>query len=264
VSILNDYNESLANADITPGSLSDAKDRLNGLSESLSAAVFDYNTQLRNSERRIEFIRSEVLFELQAAMVKASIRKAAGEGAVSERTVRNPKIINSQKVAEYREKGLRLNVGCGHIQPDGYLNVDAREIPGIDVIAEATNIPFNEGEVTEIFSSHLIEHFTENILKNVVLPHWHTLLKSGGTLTTVAPDGAEMLNAISKRDMSFADFREVLFGSQDYGGDFHYNLIIPDSFRNYLEDAGFVDVIVDYLGRRNGKCFEFKIAARKL
>lgn len=240
--------------------LQEVKHGLVGLQGKLDSAIADYNGQLRNAEQRIEFVRTETLFELQAGLVKTAIQRPS---PVQHDVNRPARIINREKVASYSQSGLRLNVGCGHIQPDGYVNVDAREVAGIDIVAEATNIPFSKGEVAEIFASHLVEHFSQNILHRVLLPHWYDLLEQGGVLTTIVPDGTAMIEALGRGEMKFDDFREVLFGTQDYDGDYHYNILTVDSFQKSLEQAGFVQIEIEYSGKRNGKCFEFKITARK-
>ena len=61
--------------------------------------------------------------------------------------------------------------------------------------------------------------------------------------------------------MSFDEFRTVVFGGQEYDGDFHYNLLTPDSLAGLLNNAGFSDVVVVDRGRRNGLCLEFEITA---
>lgn len=215
------------------------------------------NSELRKIEERMEFIRSENMYEMQALLHKAQIKIDSTQPFI------DSEILNPDKLSEMRGSGLRINIGCGHIQPEGFLNVDGRALPGVDIVSEATAIPLNEGEVEEIFSSHLIEHFSRHILERALLPHWRSLLKSGGVLTTIAPDGAAMLDALHTGEMSFEDFREVLFGGQDYNGDFHYNLIRPGDFIKLLERENFTDITINYSGKRNGKCFEFKISARK-
>ena len=231
---------------------------LRNLEHDVSGTIQNYDRQLRSIEQRIEFVRAETMYELQASLLKSKSNTHSPASSTIE-----TKILNPEKVAEMKKTSLRLNVGCGHIQPNGFLNVDGRALPGIDIIAEATAIPLNEGEVDEVFSSHLVEHFTRHVLERVLLPHWASLLRQGGTLTTVAPDGAAMLKAVNTGGMTFEDFREVLFGGQDYDGDFHYNLITPDDFSALLGRLGFTNVTQDYVGKRNGKCFEFKITARK-
>lgn len=226
--------------------------RCAALERKVGEIVQDYNTQLRNAEHRIEFVRSETMYEMQATKFKAE------EVSVPAR------IVAPEKIEQMRASGLKLNIGCGHIQMDGYINVDRRELPGIDVVADVFGLPFAENELAEVRSAYLVEHFSSHILERVLLPHWRSLLKPGGVLTTIAPDGAAMLAAVNSGEMTFEDFREVLFGGQEYDGDFHYNLITPDTFREYLLRAGFRDVTEVYVGRRNGKCFEFQISAQKV
>lgn len=232
-------------------------DQIASVAAEIGSAVSDYNAQLRSVEQRVEFVREETMYELQTSIIRASGKNPNDNDQTTAR------IVNLEKVEKMRATGLRLNIGCGHIQYDDYINVDARELPGVDVVAQAVNMPFTAGEVHEISSAHLVEHFTLHVLDRVLLPYWKSLLIPGGQLTTVAPDGAAMLAAVNDGSMSFEDFRVVLFGAQDYDGDFHYNLITPDSFHDALSRAGFVGIESVYTEKRNGKCFEFRTTARK-
>lgn len=199
--------------------------------------------------------------------IGGSGRLSGGKGHVDgediEKSGQTGRIINPEKVNKMRVSGLRLNIGRGHIQYDDYINVDTRERPGIDIVSEPTRIPIEIGEVAEIVSTNLVEHFTAHTLDRVLLPYWKSLLKSGGQLTTVAPDGAAMLCAVNSGAMLLEELREVLFGGEDSGGDFHRNLITPDSYRNALHRAGFVDIEILYSEKKNGNYFEFKAVARK-
>lgn len=49
-----------------------------------------------------------------------------------------PLVVNLQQVVA-ATKGVVtwLNLGCGHILLDGCINVDMRNVPGVDVVAEA-------------------------------------------------------------------------------------------------------------------------------
>jgi hypothetical protein len=89
------------------------------------------------------------------------------------------------------------------------------------------------------------------------------LLKPGGVLITVAPDVEAMSNDFAAGSMPFDDFREVLYGAQEYEGDAHFTGFTPDSFTELLREAGFDDVVVIARDRRNGKCKEFEITAQK-
>lgn len=198
---------------------------------------------------RVEFVRREALFEMRY-----------GEAPTAAATT-EPRIVSTEKVARARKEGLRLNVGCGHVPMEGYINVDSRELPGVDVVAEATRLPFDPGSVAEIFSSHLLEHFPEEQLRREVLPYWKSLLAPGGRLRGVVPDAGTMIAKYRDGAMPFEDLREVTFGAQDYAGDFHYTMFTPESLAALLHEVGFRDVVFPVTGRANGKCYEMELAA---
>ncbi len=175
------------------------------------------------------------------------------------------RVIATEKLEAMRAspEGIRLNLVCGHVPLEGYLNVDMRDLPGVDVVAAVDDLPFSPNTVAEVSSAHLLEHFPEEMLRRNLLPYWHSILRPGGRFRAVVPDGQEMLSKVASGEMSFADFREVLFGAQDYEGDFHYDMFTPASLTALLEEAGFRDVAVPVAGRRNGKCYEFEIVGQR-
>lgn len=202
---------------------------------------------------RLEFIRREILFEMRYKQPS----KDEQHSPVSTR------ILTPDKIASLSDRGVRLNLGCGHLPIEGYINVDMRELPGVDVVAEVGSLPFEKQSVNEVFSAHLLEHFPQEELIRRLLPYWYALLVPGGEFHAIAPDGEAMLAGVAAGTYPFEDFREVLFGAQDYEGDFHYNLLTPSSLGELLEGVGFRDVNVRARGRRNGKCFEFELCAVK-
>lgn len=217
----------------------------------LRAGIGDAETRLNATRERIEFIRSEVLYELKYG------RRA--------RTTENggPDVRSPEKLAVAGPQKLRINLGCGHLPLEGYVNVDRRELPGVDIVTEADNLPLAAGSVHEIFSAHMLEHFPQEQLRRRLLPYWYELLASGGIFRAVVPDGEAMLAEIAAGTYAFEDFREVLFGGQDYDGDFHYNLFTPHSLCELVRAAGYREVKVPVRARRNGLCYEFEIAAVK-
>jgi len=158
---------------------------------------------------------------------------------------------------------LRLNLGCGHIALDGYLNVDRRALPGVDIVSEVNALPLEAGVADEIFSSHLLEHFPEEQLRRELLPYYYGLLKAGGTFRAVVPDAQAMITNYAEGNYPYEDMREVLYGAQDYDGDFHFNMFTPESMVALLTEAGFDTPRIIESGRKNGRCYEFEIAAEK-
>jgi hypothetical protein len=174
-----------------------------------------------------------------------------------------PIIVNKEKIERARAEGARLNLGCGHILLDGYINIDARNLPGIDVVTDVATLPFEFGTVREIFSAHFLDHFPQEELVRKLLPYWRRLLAAGGMFRAIVPDGGKMISELANGRYTFSDFREVLFGGQEYDGKFHFNLFTPGSLGALLTDAGFEDVTCVEKGLGNGKCYEFEVTAMK-
>ncbi len=236
--------------------------QLNITVEHLDNAVKVTNKHLENLSAsteyllgRVEFVRRELLFEQ---------RYGASDPSDSQvKLTVEAQVVFPEKLVEARGNLLRLNLGCGHKSLEGYLNVDRRALPGVDIIAEVNELPLEPGEVDEFFSAHLLEHFPQEQLRRELLPYYFSLLKPGGKFLAIVPDGEAMIREYSEGVYPYDDMREVLYGAQDYNGDFHFNLFTPASMTKLLEEAGFVDIKIVEAARKNGKCFEFEIVAVK-
>ena len=208
-------------------------------------------------ENKIGLARNEVMLELRYGERKSSEHKESAFAV-------DQKILNPEKIKMLKEnKKLRLNLGAGHVCKPDYINVDVRELPGIDVVANITDLPFDENSLDEVFSSHVLEHFPEEMLKRKLLPYLFKLIKPKGCFRAVVPDGYAMLLAAAKKEIPFSDFREVTFGLQEYDGDFHYTMFSTYSLTALLKNAGFQKIEIIEESRPNGKCLEFEILASK-
>ena len=211
---------------------------------------------------RVEFARREALLELRYAdqpVFATSPDGTSAAGAPAARSV-SPRILNPDRLAAQRRAGgLRLNVGCGHRPDPERINIDMRELPGVDVVALIDDLPFEPGSVQEMYSSHVLEHFPLEQLRRRILPAWVRLLCPGGQLRAVVPDAEAMLAAHARGEIGFETLRLVTFGGQEYEGDFHHNMFTPDSLAQLLTEHGFVDIAIPARARRNGDCLEFEI-----
>ena len=228
------------------------------LLEQQHAQLKQQNEQLQNQGKRTEFIRDEVMFELRKAL---KIKPVAAPGESAEQIAIAPRILGHVKLEAGQP--IRLNVGCGHIPHPDKLNVDVRELPGVDIIAGAENLPFEPTSVDLIYAAHLLEHFPRRYLLDVLLPYWNSLLKSDGRLQLVVPDSQAMLASHERGEMSFDTLAEVTFGKQDYDGDFHYAMYSPETLCQLLLEAGFKHIEVLAKDRINGDCREMEVQARK-
>ena len=204
---------------------------------------------------RVEFVRRELMFELRYGASQFS----AGSGPVRGKN----EILSPEKLEKARITRLCLNVGCGHLPIQGYLNVDRRVLPGVDIVAEADDLPFEPDTIDEIFSAHFLEHFPQEQLRRQLLPNFFILLKKGGLFRAVVPDAQAMIRQYANGVYEYDDMREVMYGAQDYDGDFHYNMFTPESLTQILSESGFTNMTIVESGRKNGRCYEFEISAQK-
>ena len=204
---------------------------------------------------RVEFVRRELMFEM---------RYGVSDSSSQGRQIKaQTKILSPEKLLAFRQEKLKLNLGCGHIPLQGYLNVDRRELTGVDIVAEVDELPFEHEEIDEIFSAHLLEHFPQEQLRREVLPYWIKLLKKGGRFRAVVPDAESMIKRYVDGSYPYELLRQVTFGGQDYDGDFHFNMFTPQSLIELLQSFGLKNLIVIEQGRKNGDCFEFEVEGEK-
>ena len=236
----------------------DARRRLEEVERSVGG-VGEMSARLQRVEDRTEFVRREFMHELRYGAGRP------GEiGHVDVRIVdETGLVITDGLVAGSHEGPLRVNVGAGHIPLDGYLNVDARALDGIDIVADVHALPFTDASVDEIAAAHLAEHFPEQELRRRLLPHWIALLRPGGVLRLIVPDAEAMLGEHGAGRYSFDDLRLVTFGEQEYDGDFHFNMFSRSGLRDILVHAGLVEVTLVAHSRRNGASYEMEYVAMK-
>lgn len=237
----------------------------------LAARLLEAREELRSTQRAIQDLKQQFA-SLTASIasviditrleclqqVKATIQPQPGTPVAA--TV--PRIVGTERLLAMGAN-LRLNLGCGLKPTPDYFNVDARELPGVDMIADVRSLPFRQGTASEIYAAHLVEHFTQMELTTVVLPSWRRILKPSGVLRVVVPDAEAMIQAFSRGQYPFESLREVTYGSQDYPGNFHYTMFSRESLRTILRASGFVVGEFAAVGRVNGLCFEMEIEARK-
>ena len=54
---------------------------------------------------------------------------------------------------------MKLDIGCGNKKKEGYVGLDISKNSDADIIASALDIPIEDGRVSRINCSHLLEHF---------------------------------------------------------------------------------------------------------
>jgi hypothetical protein len=206
---------------------------------------------------RVEFNRTEAMLEIRR-LLRADLGGPAAKAPVEIR------VVDESKVAAQRAAGaIRLNLGCGHIPEKGYINIDMRALPGVDVVAPVDQLPFENGEIDEIYGAHLAEHFPEHVFLNQILPYWKEKLRPGGTLRLVLPNAEAMVRAYVAGETDFATLALIVMGGQEYEGDFHFAFYNPERLTAVLEKAGFRAIELVTPARRNGLCLEMELRAQR-
>jgi predicted SAM-dependent methyltransferase len=136
---------------------------------------------------------------------------------------------------------VRLDIGAGtDPHGPGWTTVDA--YTGADVKAQMWALPFHDGAVDEIWSSHALEHVA---LADIAptLSEWFRVLRPGGKATIQVPDldyAARYWLDHPGEPWALA----LLFGNQAHPGEFHRTGWNLSTFRADLLTAGFrIDVL---------------------
>jgi predicted SAM-dependent methyltransferase len=147
--------------------------------------------------------------------------------------------INPEKNVE----GMLLDIGSGdpttlELQKAGYVLNDIEPHKGIDLVCNILDLKkyINNDWCTEVFSSHILEHFTRKEIE-VVMEIVKDILKPGGLFNIVVPNfewhARLVLNFEPERAIYYA------YGGQLDEFDIHKNGFTTITLKNLLERHGF-------------------------
>ena len=118
------------------------------------------------------------------------------------------------------KNNLKLHLGCGEKRIPDFVNIDSRNLPSVDVVADAHCLSmFEPNSVDLIYCSHILEHFGRREYKEV-LEHWVSLLKSDGILRLAVPD-FEAITQFYTQTRDLSKIMGLLYGGQTYPENFH-------------------------------------------
>jgi len=137
---------------------------------------------------------------------------------------------------------IKLHVGCGDVILPGYINLDARPGPMVDVVGEARTldeIPLRSIDV--IYASCLLEHFGHRETVDV-LRAWKERLRPGGTVRISVPSFEAIVQEYQSNGGDIGALMGLLIGGQKNDYDFHGAIFDYALLKDSLEAAGFSDV----------------------
>ena len=142
-----------------------------------------------------------------------------------------------------------LNVGAGGCIYKFYptddfecINFDERTVNGIDVIGDVRCLNmFEDEEFDYILASDIIEHFKISETINI-LTEWKRVLKVGGVIEFRMPNLREICRKYVDGVHNTKLTSWLIFGGQDYPGNFHFVGFDREWFRSIIEPLGFVEI----------------------
>jgi SAM-dependent methyltransferase len=137
-----------------------------------------------------------------------------------------------------------LNVGCGEDLHSDAINIDLRPVG--DLVADVTDLPYQDGSVDELRALDVLEHFSEFDYPSV-LTEWARVLKPGGRLIVRVPNLYALCVQIAARadrtEGVVIDLIRNLMGGHKFGLngelDTHHWNFTPATLAQALIDHGF-------------------------
>lgn len=165
---------------------------------------------------------------------------------------------------------MKLNLGCGEKILAGFVNIDCRKLPRVDVVLdlEKENLPYEDGSVDEVSLEDFLEHLSE-ARQRPFLVEVHRVLKPGGKVFIKLPD----LERIAKRYCGLTHgtspqhegdaeiMAATLYGGQNYDHNFHKWGYDWHSLKRILEETNFRVIDCNSDGESNLLCWAEKWSA---
>lgn len=87
-----------------------------------------------------------------------------------------------------KKAGIRLDIGCGSNKQPGYVGMDIRKVPGVDIVHDAQKFPYPipSNVCLQVLLSHLWEHIEPKYRIHLMDEIWR-IMKPGGQLLLSSP-----------------------------------------------------------------------------
>lgn len=112
------------------------------------------------------------------------------------------------KILKENNLGIRIDLGCGAHKQPGFVGLDVRALPGVDVVCDLTKFPWPlpDACASLVMSSHLMEHLNP-MAPDARLVGLLKLLLAKGTITKAEAD--EYIGTIDPGPLFIAFMDEV-------------------------------------------------------
>ena len=128
---------------------------------------------------------------------------------------------------------IKLHLGCGDKPKEGFVNIDLMEPENLNGHAFIQHdlrkrLPFDANSADEIYSQHVIEHFTPGEW-DYIKYDWARVLKKGGKIRLECPDIIRSCESFAsdRLGMRWTWWHHVLYGDENNGGAHRQGFTIP-------------------------------------
>jgi predicted SAM-dependent methyltransferase len=136
-------------------------------------------------------------------------------------------------------KNKKLEIGPGTKPKEGYLHFDIREIDGIDVVGDATQLPFENESFEKIFTRFFLEHLARKDTKKS-LQEMFRVLENEGELEIIVPNIRYFCKLFLEEKGQKKEWAlNKIYGFENYEQDHHYFGYDEEILKQFLEEAGF-------------------------
>jgi predicted SAM-dependent methyltransferase len=155
--------------------------------------------------------------------------------------IKNFKINYNEPNALYvnhYNKGLKIHLGAGDINLQGWINVDAREFRHIHLLDQNFELKkFKDESISEIYLCHVLEHFSFQDSKKL-LKKLYKKLDLKGLIRISVPD-FKKLKLIYDESNNLEKIKFAIMGGQNYENDFHKSIYDLKILSELLKNVGF-------------------------
>jgi len=126
-----------------------------------------------------------------------------------------------------QNSGIRLDIGCGASKQEGFIGLDVRDLPGVDIVHDVEEYPWPLPDECVLLAvcSHLVEHINPARFGFIrFMDELWRIMKPGGEIAIATPHGSSQgylqdpthCNAINETTWAYFDPLENRTGGQLY------------------------------------------------
>lgn len=139
-------------------------------------------------------------------------------------------------------EGIRIHLGPGNVNLQGWINIDGIKMAHIHNVDKDFELKeFKDNTVSEIYLSHVLEHFSFKDSK-LLVEKLKLKLKSNGILRISIPDIDKILRAYEEtKNLNL--LKNAIMGGQNTVLDFHKSIYNFEELKDVLISAGYKNVL---------------------